>query len=488
MKLPDKVKEKLQALPDKPGVYFMRNRQGKIIYVGKAASLRKRVQSYFRKATLRSGDIKLKGLVRSIHDLDILVTRTEAEATLTEGQMIKDYRPRYNILLKDDKRFLLLRIDVNNPFPRIKACRIRKDDDALYFGPYASSQAAWAALEFVEKRFGLRQCRPSIPGPDDHKHCLNDIIRYCSAPCIGNIDREAYHAKVLEAASFLRGEKPAILEELRQAMEKESELMHFEKAAALRDTYFLLKRAIKERVRIRKTPDMKAEDGLAGIKRLQEALHLSELPHLIEGYDISNISGTHAVASQVCSKDGLPHKKNYRMYRIKTVPGIDDPGMMAEVIRRRFSRGLKEHQTLPDLVIVDGGITQLRAAKAELGKLGLSDLPIAGLAKRFEEIYQEKDNNVSTLRLPTDSQALKILQQLRDEAHRFALTYHRKLRTQRLKESILDDIPNIGKKRKELLLRHFGSIARLRRASVKTIASIAGIGPVMAGQIKEHLK
>jgi len=167
MNLPEKVKQKLQTLPDKPGVYFMRDRDGRIIYVGKAASLRDRIRSYFHRATLRSSDPKLRGLVHSINDFDILVTRTEAEATLTEGRLIKDYRPRYNVDFKDDKRFLLIRVNLNEPFPRFEACRIQKDDGVVYFGPYASSPSVWAALEFIEKRFGLRQCRPRVPGPDE---------------------------------------------------------------------------------------------------------------------------------------------------------------------------------------------------------------------------------------------------------------------------------------------------------------------------------
>ncbi|MFH0878891.1 MAG: GIY-YIG nuclease family protein, partial [Lentisphaerota bacterium] len=177
------MKRKLRELPDKPGVYFMRDRTGRIIYVGKALSLRKRVQSYFRQGTLRSAEPKLRGLIRSIDDFDILVVRTEAEATLTEGRLIKEYRPRYNVDFKDDKRFLLLRVNLNEPFPRFEACRLQRDDGWTCFGPYATSQAAWAALEFIEKRFGLRRCHPRTPGEEEHKHCLNDIVRFCSAPC-----------------------------------------------------------------------------------------------------------------------------------------------------------------------------------------------------------------------------------------------------------------------------------------------------------------
>ena len=484
MNLPDKVKQKLQNLPDKPGVYFMRDRNGRIIYVGKAASLRDRVRSYFHRATLRSSDPKLRGLVHSIYDFDILITRTEAEAMLTEGRMIKDYRPHYNVSFKDDKRFLLIRVNLNEPLPRFEACRIQKDDGAIYFGPYASSPAAWAALEFIEKRFGLRQCRPRVPGPDDHKHCHNDIVRFCSAPCIAKISPEQYRERVELAVAFLRGEKPEYLDEIRQAMEKESADRRFEKASALRDTLFLLRRAVKERIRARKTLAIKAEDAKAGVEELRQALGLDQPPRVIEAYDISNISGTHAVGSLVCSVDGIPQKNRYRMFRIKTVEGVDDPGMMAEVIHRRFSRAIEEKENLPDLVLVDGGIAQLGAARARLDALGLQNLPAAGLAKRFEEIFwKQKD----PIRLPPDSNALKVLVQIRDEAHRFALTYHRSLRLKRIRESMLDEIEGVGEKRKERLLKRFGSVARLRKAAEEEIAKVPGVGAAVARIVKETL-
>lgn len=485
MNLPDKVKQKLQTLPDKPGVYFMRDRDGRIIYVGKATSLRDRVRSYFHRATLRSSDPKLRGLVHSINDFDILITRTEAEATLTEGRLIKDYRPHYNVDFKDDKRFLLIHVNLNEPFPRFEACRIQKDDGAIYFGPYASSAAAWAALEFIERRFGLRQCRPRVPGPDDHKHCHNDIVRFCSAPCIAKVSPEQYRERVELAVAFLRGEKPEYLEEIKQAMEKESADRHYEKAAALRDTLFLLRRAVKERIRARKTLAIKAEDAKAGVEELRQTLGLEHPPRVIEAYDISNISGTLAVGSLVCSVDGIPQKNRYRMFRIKTVEGSDDPGMMAEVIHRRFSRALEEKEKLPDLILLDGGITQLGAARAQLDMLGLQNLPAAGLAKRFEEVFwKQKD----PIRLPPDSNALKVLVQIRDEAHRFALTYHRSLRLKRIRESMLDEIEGVGEKRKKLLLKHFGSVARLKKASEEDIAKVHGVGAAVARVVKEALK
>ncbi|MDY0144848.1 MAG: excinuclease ABC subunit UvrC [Kiritimatiellia bacterium] len=477
---PDKVTTKLALLPDQPGVYLMRNRQGKIIYIGKAASLRSRVSSYFRRSTFAKADPKLRGLIRSIADLDFIALKSEAEATLTESRMIKDYHPRYNVVMRDDKRFLLLRVNLNDPFPRFDAVRLRKDDGARYWGPYASSAAAWASLEFIEKQFGLRRCSPRVPGPEDHRHCLDDIVRFCSAPCIGKVTPEQYLDRVQTACAFLDGDRREYLDNLRQQMAAAAKEMKFERAAALRDIYLLLVKGIRDKARGRKSLQLKREETRLGLAELQQRLGLARPPNLIECYDISNISGTLSVASRVVSVEGIPTPMRYRMYRIKSVVGADDPASMAEVIRRRFSRALEEQEPLPDLVLVDGGITQLRATRAELDALGLSHLPAAGIAKQFEELVHDPGNESAPLRFAATSPALRVLQQIRDEAHRFALTYHRKLRTQKIKESMLDDIPGIGAKRKAKLLAHFGSVARLRRASVEELASAPDIGPKMA--------
>ncbi len=485
MQIPEKIRQKLDALPDKPGCYLFRDRRGKIIYVGKAVSLRKRVQSYFRDATLRRGSPKLRGLVKSVGDFDILVVRNETEALLSESQLIKDYRPRYNVSLKDDKRYPLLRVDPNEPFPMLKLCRIRREDGAHYFGPFVSSGAAHAALDFAEKKYGLRKCGPRIPDAQTYKHCLNDIIRFCSAPCIAKVTPEAYRARVEEACEFLRGHRPQVLRELRDAMQEAAGRLDFERAGAQRDLLLRLQSVVKQRARVDATPAMRSERGASGVRELQEALGLAVPPRTIECFDISNIFGTHAVASMVCAVDGIPQRNRYRRFRIKTVTGSDDPRMMHEVVQRRYARVTREGGALPDLVVVDGGITQLRAARAALAELGLSALPSSGLAKKLEEIYW-KDGD-APLYLPRESPALRMLQRLRDEAHRFALTYHRTLRNRRIRESALDDVEGIGPARKQALLRHFGSIRRLMSADPAAIAQVPGIGPEMAKVIVETL-
>jgi excinuclease ABC subunit C len=481
MDIPEKVREKLRALPNKPGCYMMRDRAGTIIYIGKAISLRKRVQSYFREAALRSGSPKLRGLVKHVADIDHIVVHNEAAALLTEGKLIKQYKPRYNVSFRDDKRFLLIRGNTTEPLPRFKTVRIRREDGARYFGPYVSAQAARAAIDFVEKRYGLRKCGPRLPNADTYKHCLNDILRFCSAPCIDKISQADYRARFDEACAFLKGHRPEVLKELRQTMEQAAAALEFERAAALRDTLFLLQRAVRQRARVQPTPRMKDEAARQGLDEIGAALGLTAPPRIIECFDVSNISGTHAVASMVCAIDGQPRNNRYRRFRIKTVEGSDDPAMMAEAIRRRYGRLKEEAGEFPDLIIVDGGVTQLRAAREALAGLGLDNLETAGLAKQFEELH--RDNGRPPVRLPRDSQGLYVVTRLRDEAHRFAISYHRTLRQQRLRESALDDIEGIGPKRKLELLRHFGSVRRMGKATPAEIAAVAGIGPSLGEQI-----
>lgn len=487
MELPTVIREKLKHLPDEPGCYLMRDRDGRIIYIGKAASLRKRVQSYFRRHTRRTAQPKIRSLIASIADFDFVVLNSEAEAILTEGQLIKEYRPYYNTLWKDDKRFQMIRVDVQHPFPKIEKCRIKKGDGARYFGPYTSGMAVKVTIEFLERRFGLRRCQPRVPDADTYRHCSNDIIANCSAPCVGKVSPEAYRLRVEEACAFLRGERMEMLKELRAAMEQAASERRYEEAAALRDMLICLHNAVRERAKVRKTPQIKQDEARAGLRALQRQLKLRHEPRVIECFDISNISGTSSVAGMVCAVDGVPYPKRYRRFRIKTVEGADDPRSMAEVVRRRYDRVLREKKPLPDLVMVDGGITQLRAAKAELRSLGLDGLPVVGLAKRYEELVWDHENNSGNLVLTRHSPELTVVTRLRDEAHRFAIGYHRELRRRRIMESRLDEIPGVGPARKTLLLRHFGSMVRLDRASVEQIADVPGIGIKTAALIRAEL-
>lgn len=488
MPLSAKVKKRLPSLPDKPGVYFMRDQSGKIIYVGKAASLRSRVRNYFQPSTLHNAPPKLRSLINSIDDFDFIVVRSDADAVITEGRLIKEYRPHYNALMKDDKRFLMLRVNLEDPFPRIEPCRINKNDGALYLGPYARSDAARTAMEYAEKQFGLRSCRPRRPDAEDYKHCHNDVIRFCSAPCIGRISREDYLKRVEEAVAFLRGERRDLIEEMQRRMEEESAAQNYEKAAELRDTISALWSAIRERSKGKRDLSLQVEDARLGTEELQHILHLPGPADVIECFDNSNFGGSLPVSAMVCAVHGIPRPQRYRRFKVKTVVGADDPATMAEVVGRRYKRLRDEGQPLPDLVLIDGGVTQLKAAREALAALGLADLPTAGLAKQFEELYVETTLSSPPIRLPADSRALKVLQRIRDEAHRFSITFHRALRARKIRESMLDEIEGIGGKRKELLIKHFGSVRRLARASEQEIAAVPGIGPVFAGLVAGHMR
>lgn len=486
MQISAKIKDKLENLPDKPGCYMMRNQYGRIIYIGKARSLKKRVRSYFTPSTFRNAPAKLRGLIKSAADIDIIVLKSESEAIIHEAQLIKDYSPKYNVSFKDDKRLVLLTIDTAQPFPFFKIARIKKSRTEICFGPCASSREARAALDFVEKRFGLRQCVTRIPTGQDHKHCIDDIIRYCSAPCIAKISREDYNQRVQQACKFLNGEDMQGLNKLREMMHEAAQALDFEKAADYRDTLSMIMKTSRQRTLLKRTTAEKRDDAMAGIIELADLLQLESPPFIMEAYDVSCISSTHAVASMVTAIDGIASPSRYRRFKIKTETIKDDPGMMAETINRRFERLRVENTPPPDLVMVDGGITQLRAATAEIRKLNFKTAVI-GLAKRYEEIYTDKNGKPSVIRLPEDSNALQALQRIRDEAHRFALAYHQKLRDKRIRESLLDDISGIGPVLKAKLLTRFGSTARIAKASLEELSEVPGISRKIAQNLKESI-
>jgi len=484
---PEHIRKKLAELPAKPGVYLMRDRNGKVIYVGKAKSLRNRVRNYFQASTVNRVDPKRRGLIKSIADFEVIVVKTEADALMTEARMIKEYQPYYNSYYKDDKRFIMLAVDVESPFPKVSFCRIQKNDNKAYFGPYVSSGAAYAAKEFVERHYGLRSCRPRTPDETTYKHCMDDIIRQCSAPCISKVTPLEYKDKVEEACAFLRGERREVIKELEVEMLAYAEAHDFEKAADLRDTISSLRKALKRKVLGIKRPEVFREEAKEGLIQIQDALRLPAPPKIIETFDISNISGTYAVASMVCAVDGVPQRNKYKRFKIKTVAGPDDPQMMAEAVGRRYKRLRDEGKALPDLVLVDGAITQLRAAREAVDALGLAELKIIGIAKRYEEIFWDITNMSPPVRFPLDSPAMHVLTRIRDEAHRFALTYHRKLREKQIRNSVLDEIPGLGEKKKELILQHFGSVSRLKKLSIEEISSVKGIGEKYATLIYQHL-
>ncbi len=514
MSTPD-FKAKLREVPHLPGVYLMKDRLGSIIYVGKARDLKRRVSSYFMASQKMRSNVKTRALIDSIHDFEFHTVRNEEESLLLEGKLIKDYRPRYNIAFRDDKRFFLVKIRLADPWPRFQATRMKKDDGSRYFGPFPHSGALHSTLEWLNRSFGLRVCRPNLPDEADYKHCNADIIRNCSAPCVARISREDYFEKIEEACRVLEGKgKREVFDKLREEMTTAAANLDFEKAASLRDILQNLEKTLSptrqfSRGRGVQTTVKPTED----LAELGEQLHLAGPPRVMECFDISNVSSNHIVASMVRFTDGKPDNQNYRRYRIKTVEGQDDFASMAEVIRRRYSRILMENNAanpdaefsqenlvesqrrlaregrakivLPDLVIVDGGKGQLGMAVRELQALGLHDLPVVGLAKQHEEVFIP--GRSESIRIPHDRGALKLLQRIRDEAHRFANGYNALLYRRRMKESLLDDCPAMSTNKKRRLLEKFGSVARLKKASAEDIAVMPGISLKAATAILEFL-
>ncbi len=510
MSVADNIRKKVGELPHKPGIYLMRDRFGTVIYVGKARDLRKRVSQYFHPSRKLGWDLKFKALVDAIHDFDYHVVRSEPEALLLESKLIKEFHPRYNVSFRDDKRFLLVKVNLNDPIPRFTLTRLKQDDGARYFGPFPNAGSLRTTLALVRRQYHIRGCRPLTPGEKDYKHCLYAHLKYCTAPCIGNVSREEYLGQVKAACEFLEGQCNEMQGQLEDEMKKAAAAQEYERAASLRDLLKDLKRTTKKTNRFERVPyslplAINADQDLVDLATI---LNLPSPPHRIEGFDISNISGTFAVASQVSFRDGRPDRSNYRRFKIKTVSGQNDFASIAEVVKRRYSRLLNESKdavvdasepveaevkkessnqsVFPDLILIDGGKGQLSAAYEELSKLGLAQIPIIGLAKEFEEIHRPGEKE--PLRLSHDRGALKLLQRVRDESHRFANTYNAKLRLRKISESLLDEFPNIGERRKAALLKKFGSIQRLRLASVEQIAEVSGFGGKAAAELKTFLE
>jgi excinuclease ABC subunit C len=471
--------------------------------------------------------LKTRALLDATWDFETHVVRSEAESVLLEGKLIKEYRPRYNISFRDDKRFLLVRVDLSEEWPRFRLTRLKKSDSSRYFGPFAAAGALRQTLNLMRKKFGVLTFGRGAPSERELKSSTYQVpVR------LSEITAEQYRDRVNQACEFLEGQSREMIDLLDAEMRKAAEKMDFEKAAELRNMIDDVRETTRSTRRFTRGTLPSAIDPMADVQALGEALQLPRLPRVMECFDISNISTTHVVASMVCFREGVPDKNCYRRYRVRTVEGQDDFASMAEVVRRRYSRVLlsiadcevrsagredidlspghsqeNAFETarrlesssqptirnpqfiavrLPDLVIVDGGKGQLSSACRELQRLGLHDLPIVGLAKEREEIY--RPGRAMPLQLPEDSGALHLLQRIRDEAHRFANAYHQLLLKKRIDESVLDDCPGVSQNRKNLLLRKFGSVNRLRKASLEQIAATEGIGPKLAEEVYRFLQ
>jgi len=592
------LEDKLDRLPARPGVYLYKDAKGQIIYVGKAASLKSRVRSYFQES--RAPDPKTDALVGQIRDLEYIVTSNELEALILESNLVKKHRPRYNIILRDDKHYPFLKLTTNEEYPRLVVARRVQQDGAAYFGPFYPATAMRETLRLVRQLFPLRTCRIKIDGKRS-RPCLQYYIHRCNAPCTGWESREGYAGTVADVERFLEGKNDGLAQELTTQMESAAEELKFEQAARLRDRVQALN-TVRERQKIISTEDsdldivgcvrqgadacvqlffvrrgrllgresffferlggegegellsaflrqfyarevtpppeilLSAEipeadlvlEWLArrragrvellapqrGRKRelvamaeenaalalsthllsrgnrtqavldeLQRALNLPEAPHRIEAFDISTFQGGETVASMVVWQDGEMKKDDYKRYRIRTVTRTDDFAAMHEVVTRRYGKALETDGALPDLVLLDGGRGQLGAGLKALEALGLDYLPMASLAKRAEEVYTP--DRLEPLVLELTSPALQALQKIRDEAHRFAITYHKKLRTKRTISSVLDQIPGVGPTLRTSLLRNLGSARAVREASVAQLAAVPKVSPKLAERIHD---
>lgn len=598
------LEEKLAVLPNKPGVYLFKDAKQRVVYIGKAKSLKHRVRSYFQSS--RNLDRKTQVLKEHIRDLDYIVTDNELEALFLESNLVKQQKPRFNVNLKDDKAFLHIKLTVNEPYPKVVLTRRVLDDGALYFGPFLPASLARNTIKIINRHFLLRTCTIEIDGNLD-RPCLEYYIQRCLGPCVrGLCTHKGYSQSVRDVILFLEGKNEELMGNLKIKMTEASEKQHYEAAAFYRDrigmlwdltekqkaiqsgeedvdifAYFregnclalqlfmlrggrivgkrefyweeldffrpsqffrdalqqyyltagfiphqvylpieiedqdlmgqwlslkLQEKAPRRRVRMIVPKRGKKHDLLVLVERnakiafenrfkilksdkrkllehLQRDLDLPHLPKWIEAFDVSNIQGTESVASVVVCEEGVIQKSRCRKYKIKSVQGPDDVHSIYEVVYRRYQRLQAEEDSLPDLIVIDGGKGQLHSAYQALSKLGIEDIPLASIAKREEIVFvQGREDPVV---LPSNSPVLHLIQEIRDEAHRFALAYHRKRRSMRDFKSELDQIEGIGEKRKKRLLRNFGSVGKIRRASVEELAPF--LGTKLALRVKEAL-
>ena len=474
--------DKIKNIPAKSGVYLMKDQSGKIIYVGKSANLKDRVRSYFLEKSRY--DRKVSALVPKIADLEIITTQNEMEALILESKLIKKYRPKYNVLFKDDKAYPYIKISTDEAFPRIVLTRRVLPDGGRYFGPYVFGSVR-NIIKVVQKTYKLRDCRLPLPPVDNKKQnraCLKEQINFCTAPCLEKVTREEYAQQVNEVIKFLGGKQKELLALLDEKMKKAVEKLEYEDAALLRDQKELvLLIALQNEKNIQMSSGAR-EDSRSlqidkALNQLKELLKLSKMPIVIEGVDISNISGTNSVGSAVRFFNGEPDKAGYRKFKIKTLTGPDDTGMIKEVVERKYKRALAEN-TLPDLVLIDGGKGQLNAAQEALDRLNIR-LPLISLAKKEEVIFVP--GLALPLKLEKDSSALHLLQYVRDEAHRFAVNYHKTLRDRLTVGSRLDSIKGVGEKTKRAILSKIKDINKLSESEIENLTGVSK-------NIKEKLK
>ena len=476
-------KAKARRAPHTPGVYLMKDPAGLVVYVGKAKDLKKRLASYFIPRQRMTP--KVAAMMDTVADLEWHEVRSETEALLLEGKLIKRWRPRWNILFRDDKQFPQIRVDLADPIPRFRIVRARNSDSARYFGPFPHQQAVRRTINEMRKKFGilLVDANPA-PLPDGRWRLYGDV-RSQIQKFPNEVTAEEYGERVTAACAFLEGKAGEWAEQTETDMRAAAAARDYEKAAELRDLLDALRRTTEKSRRFLRENPLPRRDESGALDALAAALGLARPPATAECFDISHISGTLAVASMVRFVDGQADKTGYRRFKIKSFEGNDDFRSMEEVVGRRYSRLAEEGRAFPELVIIDGGLGQVGAALSAFRKAGLTPPPLIGLAKREETIVFPEGRE---LKLPRHDVGLALLMRIRDEAHRFANDFNAALRSRKLKESLLDEMAGLGPKRKEALLAHFGSIQKLRQASIEEIAQVAGVSDKLAAEIAKFLE
>lgn len=467
------LKAFIRTCPLTPGVYLIKDQAGVPVYIGKARSLRSRLQSHFGPAI--HPEFKEMLIRREAIKIDLLHTATEAEALLLEASLIKHHQPKYNRMLKDDKSYPYLKI-TQEEFPRLLIVRGRPSDGSKYYGPFTNVRLLRQAVAMLRRLFPMRTCDP-MPA----KVCLLYHIRQCPGPCEGHTDAAGYAASVKELCNFLDGKRDAIVRSLSRRMKEAAENRQFELARTYRDQIQAL-----SAVAVGRSPQGALADRPSALQDMQRILGLSRYPSRIECFDISNIQGKNPVGSMVVMIDGKPARSEYRRFKIRTVEGIDDYRMMREVVGRRYERLLAEKAPLPDLVLIDGGLGHLAAAKEELDRLNLADLDIVSIAKQHEYLY--KPERQIPYVLPPVSTVLQMLRHLRDEAHRFAITFYRSLHRKDMQATELDAIPGIGPVKRARLFKAFRTTGALKGRPAAEIASQAGIDLKSAKAVEDYFK
>jgi excinuclease ABC subunit C len=473
----------IRRFPDKPGVYIMYGEDGRAIYIGKAKSLKKRVSSYFRHTSFASS--RLAKLVSEIRDISTVRTENEAEAMILESRFIKLYQPFFNVELKMGEKYPFIKI-TNEDFPRTIITRNKQQDGAVYMGPFVHTGHLRSLLRISERYFPLRTCALQLKSGKIHSErpCMRHTLGLCLAPCAGMCTESLYRERVADLVLLLQGKGADLANQLHKRMDAAANKLEFEHAAHLRDTIRAIWHVNRQHLT---TPAMFEEnqDDWLSLKRLREVLGLRDLPWRIDGFDISHTGGGNTVGVAVVFEQGIANKSLYRRFNIKTVEDVDDFRSMEETLTRRYKKCIEAQEPMPQLILIDGGPVQLEFALSALSKLGLEKIPAVSLAKREEEIFCPGKSE--PLRLDLNDPGLKLLQRVRDESHRFAITSHRRARDKKFSRSTLEDIPGMGKNRVAQLLSRFGSVRAIAKLDQEELASVPGVGSVLAERVLKAL-